>query len=142
VNNVQLSDHFSIHVLELAKWEKTSAVLDKEDQWFYFFQHAKDWNRLPDELDNPEMRQAMQVLTRFSEKEKAYHAYQARQNALRDEATKKYLLEEAERKRREAEQQKQEAEQAKDDAIQKMHDAIHEKERLIALLQKSGIKYE
>ena len=67
------------------KWRKKSDVLNQEGQWLYFFQQAKDWDRLPNELDSPEMRQAMQVLIRFSEKEQAYHLYQTRQNALRDE---------------------------------------------------------
>ena len=167
VNKIRLSDHFSIHILELAKWQKKSDVLDKEDQWFYFFKNAKHWDQLPNELDNLEMRQAMQVLTRFSEKEKAYHLYQSRQNALRDEATKKHLLEEAERKMKEAERQKEEAERKREEAerkveeaeckieeverqkeeverqkeesMQKMQETLIEKERLIALLEKAGI---
>ena len=167
VNKIRLSDHFSIHILELAKWQKKSDVLDKEDQWFYFFKNAKHWDQLPNELDNLEMRQAMQVLTRFSEKEKAYHLYQSRQNALRDEATKKHLLEKAERKMKEAERQKEEAERKREEAerkveeaeckieeverqkeeverqkeesMQKMQETLIEKERLIALLEKAGI---
>ena len=146
VNKIKLSDHFSIHILELAKWQKKSEVLDKEDQWFYFFQNAKNWDRLPTEIDNSEMRQAMQVLTRFSEKEKAYHLYQARQNALREEATKKHLLEEAERQKEEAMQKMQaaivkseEAIRQKEETVQKMQETMIEKERLINLLQKAGI---
>ena len=170
VNQVQLSEHFSIHVLELAKWKKQSDELDQEAQWLYFFQQAKDWDRLPNDLDNPEMRQAMQILNKFSEKEKAYHLYQTRQNALRDEATKKHLLEDAERRSRVAEQEKHiaqqqkneaqhreyvadqlrnEAEQQKKVAEMKLHSAMqqaevekHEKERLIALLNKAGIQHE
>ena len=153
VNKIPLSDHFSIHILELPKWEKKSAKLNKEDQWLCFFQNAEKWNRLPNELDNPEMRQAMQVLTRFSEKEKAYHLYQSRQNALRDEATKKRILEEAECQKEEAiqkmkeaihqieeeRQQKEEAMHQIEEERQQKEEAILEKERLIALLQKAGI---
>ena len=128
VNKIRLSDHFSIHILELAKWQKKSDVLDKEDQWFYFFKNAKHWDQLPNELDNLEMRQAMQVLTRFSEKEKAYHLYQSRQNALRDEATKKHLLEKAERQREEAERRKEEAERQREEAERQREEAERQRE--------------
>ena len=167
VNKVQLSDHFSIHILELAKWQHIPDMTDKEGQWLYFFKNAKNWDQLPTALDNPEMRQAMQVLSKFSEKEKHYHLYQARQNALREEASKKHLLEEAERQKNEAERQKEEAilkadaailkveeeKRQKEEAIIKADAAIlqvdeekrqkeaitQEKERLVSLLKKAGI---
>ena len=49
------------------------------------------------------MRQAMADLERFSEKERDYHLYQARQNAIREEQTRQKLLEEALRDKEEAE---------------------------------------
>ena len=42
-----------------------------------------DADRLPDWMQTTEMRQAMSTLQRFSDKERAYDAYQARQNYLR-----------------------------------------------------------
>jgi|GEM_PF-172778 len=129
VNKVQLSDHLSIHILELDKWQKTSASLNKEDEWLYFFQTAKNWDQLPTELDNSEMRQAMQVLSLFSEKEKAYHLYQSRQNALRDEATKKYLFEQAERDKEHAEHEKEQAQRDNAQAQREKEQAQREKEQ-------------
>ena len=42
-----------------------------------------DADRLPDWMQTTEMRQAMSTLQRFSDKERAYDAYQARQHYLR-----------------------------------------------------------
>ncbi len=64
---------------------------------------AENWKELPEIINTPEMRQAMAVLERFSEKEADYHLYQARQNALREEKTRQKLLEEALRREEEAE---------------------------------------
>ena len=52
----------------------------------------------------------MAVLERFSEKERDYHLYQARQNAIREELTRQKLLEEALRDKEEALRDKEEAE--------------------------------
>jgi len=123
VNEVALSDHLAIHVLELAKWKPSSELLDKEDQWLCFFQQAKDWDRLPKALDNPEMRQAMQVLNRFSEKQRHYDLYQARVNAMREQSAKKQLLEKAEQQRQEAERLREEAEQREKEAQQQKEEA-------------------
>jgi hypothetical protein len=38
-------------------------------------------------MNTPEMHQAMSTVQDFSEKERAYHAYQARQNYLRQQKT-------------------------------------------------------
>jgi len=163
LNDVALSEHFTIHVLELAKWQSSAEFLDKEDQWLYFFQQAKGWGHLPTVLDNPEMRQAMQILNRFSEKQQNYDLYQSRVNAMREDVAKKYLLERAEQKREEAERLKEEAERREEvaqrekeaaeqrekatevkmcDAVREVEAERSEKERLLALLQKAGIDYD
>ena len=67
-----------------------------------------DADDLPPWMQTDEMRQAMSTLTAFSEKERAYHAYQARQNVLRQlrsierELQKALDRAEAERKAKEA----------------------------------------
>lgn len=43
------------------------------------------------------MRSAMKTLKQFSEKEREYHLYQSRQNAIRDELSKQRYFEEVER---------------------------------------------
>ena len=77
--------------------------LNPEDEWLYFFKEAEHWQELPEIINTPNMRQAMAVLERFSEKERDYHLYQARQNAIREEQTRQKLLEEALRDKEEAE---------------------------------------
>ena len=46
-----------------------------------------DEQELPDWMNTQEMRQAMGTLRQFSEKDKNYFAYQARQNYLRQQMT-------------------------------------------------------
>ncbi len=67
-NQQRLSEHCSIHTLELEKWQY-SGTLNPEGQWLYFFKEAENWRELPEIINTPEMRQAMAVLERFSEKE-------------------------------------------------------------------------
>ena len=77
------------------------------------------------------MRQAMSTLSQFSDKEKDYHAYQARQNYLRQQRTIQGERDEfkqkwdAERKEKEAERRAKE-------------DALAEIERLKALLENNN----
>jgi predicted transposase/invertase (TIGR01784 family) len=123
-NQTVLSNHGSIHVLELNKWQHR-AQLSAEDQWLYFFKEAQHWDSLPEELDTHIMRLAMKTLKRFSEKEKDYFAYQAQQNYLRDESAKQGLLEEAL--------------QQKEAAVQQKEAALTEQARLRELLKKAGV---
>ena len=62
-------------------------VETEQERWLKFFKEGEslDETRLPDWMQTDEMRQAMSTLTAFSEKERAYHAYQARQNYLREQ---------------------------------------------------------
>jgi hypothetical protein len=48
------------------------------------------------------MRQAMSTLRQFSDKERDYHAYQARQNYLRQQRTMQYELDEERKAKEEA----------------------------------------
>jgi len=89
-----LSDHCSVHVLELPKWQHQKN-LTAEDRWMYFFKEAENWTELPEDLQTDEMRQAMAVLKRFSQKEQDYHLYQSRQNILREELARQTLFDEA-----------------------------------------------
>ena len=123
-NEKRLSDHCSIHVLELEKW-RYSEALNAEDYWLYFFKEAENWEELPEIINTPNMRQAMAVLKRFSEKEANYHLYQARQNALREEKTRQKLLKDALRD--------------KENALRREEKEKSEKERLMEILKKAGI---
>ncbi len=144
-NQKRLSEHCSIHVLELEKWQY-SETLNTEDQWLYFFKEAEHWEELPEIINTPEMRQAMATLERFSEKEANYHLYQARQNALREEKTRQRLLEAALQREKEALQDKEEALRGKEEALRGKEEVLREKEeekaekeRLMEILKKAGI---
>ena len=94
------------------------------------------------------MRQAMNTLKLFSEKERDYHAYQARQNYLREQRTIQIEREddllEMERIKQENEQIQHDMEQAQQDlqrermekqaALQREQSLQEENERLKALL--------
>ena len=118
----------------------------KEDQWLYFFKEAENWKELPEIINTPEMRQAMAVLKRFSEKEADYHLYQARQNAIREEKTRQMLLEEALRGKEEALRDKEEALRREEEALRREEEALRDKEEVKAneknlreILKKAGI---
>jgi hypothetical protein len=92
-------------------------VETEQQRWLKFLNEGEhlDADDLPDWMQTNEMRQAMSTLKAFSEKERAYHAYQARQNFLRQQRSIERELEaaiqreEAERKAKEAERKAKEA---------------------------------
>ena len=93
-------------------------------------------------MQTNEMRQAMSTLKAFSEKERAYHAYQARQNLLRQQRSIERELQEAlaraeaEREAKEAEREAKEAEREAKEAERKAKEAaLAEIERLKAQLR-------
>jgi predicted transposase/invertase (TIGR01784 family) len=132
-----LIDHGGIYLLELCKFARAHAHAHAEDvaneleRWLRFFTEAErlDADALPDWMQTEEMQQAMSTLKAFTEKERAYHAYQARQNFLRQErstqrrmaeltAAEEHARTQLERAHMEAEQAQMEAEQARMEAEQ------------------------
>ncbi len=89
-----LLDHGGIWLLELNKFA-AERVETEQQRWLKFFQDGErlDEAHLPDWMHTDEMRQAMSTLKAFSEKERAYHAYQARQNYLREQRSTQHHLE-------------------------------------------------
>ena len=81
-----LVEHGGIWLLELSKC-RIAAVETEQDRWLKFFIEGErlDDEHLPAWMQTEEMRQAMSTLKAFSEKERAYHQYQARQNYLRQQ---------------------------------------------------------
>ena len=138
-----------IWVLELEKFHATT-IQSEDQRWLQFFKEGEQLDDavLPDWMSTNEMRQAMTTLSVFSEKERAYFQYQARQEYLRVQAATRQRSEIAEQKQQEAEQKQREAEQklqavekeakeAKEkaqEAEQKAADALLEIEKLKALL--------
>ncbi|MFT4927652.1 MAG: putative transposase/invertase (TIGR01784 family) [Phenylobacterium sp.] len=145
LNQQLLTDHCSIHVLELKKWQQPADVgikLAAADEWLYFFKEAEHWDKLPGNLNSPEMRKAMEILEQFSEREEAYHLYQARQNFIREQKTVAKELEDA-KVRADAEAARADDAKVRADAEAARADkAEEEKEKLVELLRKAGIDPE
>jgi predicted transposase/invertase (TIGR01784 family) len=131
-----LIDHGGIWLLELNKFT-AEHVATEEQRWLKFFKDGEclDDAALPDWMQTDEMRQAMATLNVFSDKERAYHNYQARLSFLRQQRSiQRHLTEE--RAAKEAALREKEIErQAKEAALQANEAALAEIERLKALLQ-------
>ena len=143
-----LTEHGSILLLELNKYNGKSIENEKE-VWLKFFKEGEslDDETLPEWMDSNEMRQAMNTLKLFSEKERNYHAYQARQNFLREQRTIQWEYEQnleqehqqklvALQEKEAAMQEKEAAILEKEAAIQREQDALQEIERLKSQLGK------
>lgn len=150
-------DHGGIWLLELSKFV-ADGVETEQQRWLKFFNEAErlDEAALPNWMQTREMKQAMSTLKAFSEKERAYHAYQVRQNYLREQRSIQRELEElrteveheraAKEQARMAEEQARMAEEreraakeqervAKEQECAAKENALAEVERLKRLLQ-------
>lgn len=112
-----LNQHGGIWILELNKFE-ASPIETEAQRWLKFFKDGEQLNdtTLPDWMSTLEMKQAMHTLSLFSEKEREYFQYQARQEFLREQRTKEFERQsiqlELEKATRNLEQTHQELEQA------------------------------
>ncbi|MBK1619458.1 hypothetical protein CKO42_13620 [Lamprobacter modestohalophilus] len=121
-----LVDHGGIWLLELNKFH-AERVSTEQERWLKFFKEGATLDReaLPPWMQTPEMRQAMSTLERFSDKDRAYHAYQARQNYLRQQMS---IQQELDERRAEIEQAKQTAERERQAAERERQAAEHERQ--------------
>ena len=137
-----LLDHGGIWLLELSKCA-IATVETEQERWLKFFieGHRLDSQQLPDWMLTEEMRQAMNTLQAFSEKERAYHQYQARQNYLRQQRSIQNQMQQlaagieqarAAEERERAEKERERAE--KEAALAEKEAALAEIARLKALL--------
>jgi predicted transposase/invertase (TIGR01784 family) len=116
-----LVEHGGIWLLELDKFD-AERVNTEQERWLKFFKEGEHLNSeaLPMWMQTPEMKQAMNTLEQFSEKDRAYHAYQARQNYLRQQMS---IQQELDDRRAEADQARQTAEQERKNAEQERKNA-------------------
>ena len=140
------NEHGGIWLLELNKFHE-QRIQSEAQRWLRFFKEGEQLNddALPDWMTTQEMKQAMSTLTTFSEKERQYHQYQARQEFLREQRTIQMELEQAgqavlqERYEKEkALAEKQEAQQREEVALAEKQEALAEIERLKALLNQKN----
>ena len=140
-NQYVLTDHCVIHILELAKWHKHSA-LSQADSWLYFFKEAKGWNALPNELNTPIMRSAMDTLKQFSEKELEYHKYQARQNFIREQMSFQHDFDKAQQAFEETKQKLEQAGQQLEQKEQQLEQSEQQLEQSEQQLEQSEQQLE
>ena len=87
-NGVVLTDHLCIHFFELPKFQRPlEALTTPLEGWLYFLRYAEDLNpeSLPEPLDTPEIRQAMEVLMILARVDIQKEIYEGRIKARRDE---------------------------------------------------------
>ena len=85
---VVLTDHLRIHFFELPKFQRPlEALTTPLEAWLYFLRYAEDLNpeSLPEPLDTPEIRQAMEVLMMLARVDIQKEIYEGRIKARRDE---------------------------------------------------------
>ena len=134
-HNRTFCEHGGIWLLELNKFQ--AGLIETEQQrWLRFFKEGESLNdeALPDWMRTQEMQQAMSILTTFSEKERQYHQYQARQEYLREQRTIQYELEQAEKAAQELMHELNEERREKEVERQRTEAALKEIARLKALL--------
>ncbi|MBF0349508.1 MAG: Rpn family recombination-promoting nuclease/putative transposase [SAR324 cluster bacterium] len=131
-HEVSLTDQCSIHVLELPKWKKPeNHQLNPEDSWLYFFEEAKHWQELPEELKPIEsLREAMNVLKRFSEKDADYWLYEARLEGMRLQRFREKEMLRIEQEKSKIEQEKFQVEQEKSKIEQEKFQVEQEKAKI------------
>jgi predicted transposase/invertase (TIGR01784 family) len=131
---IPLIEHGGIWLFELEKFN--AQVIDNEQaRWLRFFKEGNqlnDENNLPDWMNTQEMKQAMNTLCQFSEKERHYFAYQARQDFLRQQGTILFEKDEA--------LEREQAALAKLDAVSTERDAIALREQQTALREKQALE--
>jgi predicted transposase/invertase (TIGR01784 family) len=105
-----LVDPGGIWLLELNKFRE-KRIETEQQRWLKFFKDGEHLNdeALPEYMNTAEMRQAMNTLKLFSEKERNYHEYQARKNYQREQET---IRREMEAMRQEQEAMRREVEQS------------------------------
>ena len=129
------TQHGGIWLLELDKF-KANRIESEDQRWLQFFKVGEQLNddSLPDWMITQEMKQAMSTLNTFSEKERQYHQYQARQEYLREQRTIQRELEETSRELLQAKLREEAAWKREELALQEKEAALAEIERLKALL--------
>ena len=138
--------HGGIWLVELSK-VTVETVHTEQERWLKFFVEGErlDEAQLPEWMQTVEMQQAMSTLQGFSEQERAYHRYQARQDYLRQQKSienyMKAIRAEVEQARAAEERERAEKEQARaaeERERAEKETALAEIERLKALLQSKG----
>jgi len=140
-NKVSLSDHLTIHLLQLSHFDDHKGVCNETERWLYFFKQAEnqDIENLPEVLKTKEMKQAMETLQDFSENQKNYLLYQSRLDAIYERNTLELMRRETELEMALVKQKMEQAVKAQEQAVKEKEQAVKEKEMYLKLLKEKGI---
>ncbi len=138
-----LLEHGGIWLLELEKFV-AERIETEEQRWLKLFKEGGrlDEAALPDWMNTDEMRQAMETLRKFSEKDLNYFAYQARENFLREQRTIAMELEEARQEREQARQELERIEREREQAEREREQAEREREQAERDLEQERLAWE
>ncbi|MDJ0837779.1 MAG: PD-(D/E)XK nuclease family transposase [Acidobacteriota bacterium] len=133
-----LTDHLDIHVLQLQSRAVKPKIVDDEARWLYFlrFGHRLDDENLPEWLDTPFIRRAMDVIREIRDSEETYEQYEAR---LKGERWYSTLVSINKRLQREKRQERMEARRQMEQLTRRLEETEHKLQKVSALLEKHGI---
>ena len=94
------------------------------------------FTKIPYRITTVKIKQAMSTLKQFSEKERDYWAYQARQDFLRQQGTMEYELDEERKARLEAQKREEEALHREKTALDEKQTVLTEKQAALAELER------
>jgi predicted transposase/invertase (TIGR01784 family) len=109
--------HGGIWLVELSK-VTVATVHTEQERWLKFFVEGErlDEAQLPEWMQTAEMQQAMSTLQGFSEQERAYHRYQARQDYLRQQKSIENYMRAIRAEKEQAQAEKEQAQAEKEQA--------------------------
>ncbi|QTA82819.1 Nuclease domain-containign protein, RpnA-like [Desulfonema limicola] len=141
-NKIILTDHLSIHVIQVPKWKHKDKIDNEKDRWIYLFKEGRntDPENPPEILNTKEMRQVMQVLKDFSENQRNYLLYQSRREAIIKENTIIKRYEEKAEELKKALKEKKKAFKDREDAFKEKEKAFKEKENALKEKKKADEK--
>ena len=129
-----LSQHLGIHVVQLKKLPPDVIIDSDKTRWVYFFGNGEDLDpdNLPEGMETPEMKEALNIVETFTENRENHHLYLSRLDEFRTRLT---LQNQYERAKQQADRAQAELEQK--DILLEREQA--ENEYLMKLLKKAGI---
>ena len=138
-----LTQHGGIWLVELNKFNATT-IANEEHRWLKFFKEGEHLNdtTLPDWMTTPEMTQAMTTLSLFSEKERQYDKYQARQEYLREQRTLQKEQEQTSQKLKQTHQKLEQTSAQLEQANEKLEQTSEKLEQTSEKLEQTSEKLE
>ncbi|MBF0259837.1 MAG: Rpn family recombination-promoting nuclease/putative transposase [Desulfamplus sp.] len=130
-NKIELTNHMTIHLLQLAMFNENDKITNEKERWLYFFKQAQNQNidHLPEPMKTKEMIQAMETLKDFSEDEKRFLLYQSRLDEEFTLNTWKLMLKETKKELKQAQKEKEKAQREKEKAQKEKEKERNDKEK-------------